>query len=442
MTDQPYLIAQTIVDATAALSPEKPLPGGDERWQDFTAGRGDRVTTLMTRLLQSHTDDFHRLVFSSHRGAGKTTELNQLAQALQNKYKTIYIEANVEMHPHDIEIEDLLLVMAQIIDQVMREEQLQLPQKLLFDIASWFGQTIKTTSVGTTYLGQLETHIQAKAGVPYFSKLMANLKALFKTESTHKTEVKEVLRKFPKTLAEAVNKLLDAANEKLKNKNQELLVIIDNLDRYPPQVIDTLISRNAERFKSLHCHFILTPPINLYYRPESENLEQNYRCFTMPTIKLRQAGQPYDHFAGPGHDLLLKALAKRINLEKLVPEPKTQDRLVFGSGGSIRNLLELAQDASLEADGDFIVLEDVNRALSRHRSRLRNRINALGLMQALVHISHTKQLDEGEPYRQALYYRLAFMYNGAGWYDIHPLISELDEFKQAHADHQTNPPTT
>ncbi|WP_437563578.1 hypothetical protein [Sorangium sp. So ce542] len=33
-----------------------------------------------------------------------------------------------------------------------------------------------------------------------------------------------------------------------------------------------------------------------------------------------------------------------------------------------------------------------------------------------------------------LFHRLAFKYNGEGWYDVHPLVAEIPEFQNALHD--------
>ena len=154
----------------------------------------------------------------------------------------------------------------------------------------------------------------------------------------------------------------------------------------------------------------------------------------MPTVKLREQDENYQKVDGVGRDLLLEALGKRIDLDVLIPDIAARDRLVFGSGGSIRNLLELTMDATLEAEEDFISLDDVNHVLQRRLQRYRDTINANGLMSALVRISREKQLNEVPTCSKALYHRLAFMYNGEGWYDVHPLITELASFQRAIED--------
>lgn len=68
---------RTIEEATAALQDfEQPLGSGDARYVDFSAARGDDARHgLRTKLLRKQPGRPLHIVFSGHRGAGKSTEL-------------------------------------------------------------------------------------------------------------------------------------------------------------------------------------------------------------------------------------------------------------------------------------------------------------------------------------------------------------------------------
>ena len=52
-------------------------------------------------------------------------------------------------------------------------------------------------------------------------------------------------------------------------------------------------------------------------------------------------------------------------------------------------------------------------------------------MPTLVTIARDKQISDDPRAFEVLFYYLAFKYNGEGWYDIHPLVAEIPEFKRA-----------
>ena len=361
----------------------------------------------------------------------KTTELNRLAGELQQRYFPICFQAHLEMDSNRFEMEDLLLVIARFVEQKMRENDLPLPDELLRPIENWFSNVVFTDEQGKLFLAGIEAEAKAEAGVPFFARLMASLTSSFRIESQHRESIQRTLKKFPSTLMTFVNKLLAAAGEQLdrNREGRQLLLVMDGMDRYGPKFIDELLVQSRDRFIALACHLIVTPPIGLVLRPESEALESVFRCETMPTVRLRNKDQTYFEFSGPGHDLLLEALGKRIDVDTLIPDKRAQDRMIAASGGAIRELLEIAQDATLEASGESITPEDVEKVLSRRRQRLRDRIDANGWWDTLLTIAKTKRLSQDNSFLDVLFQRLAFQYNGEVWYDVHPLVTELPDFK-------------
>jgi len=333
------------------------------------------------------------------------------------------------MDANQIEVEDLLLALAQGIEQHMRMLGKPLPGDLLDRVSQWFSKILRTTTWGEDAAIETSAGLKAETGVPLFAKLFANVSALFRVESKHREEIRNELKKFPGSLLDSVNLLLDAAAQQLAG--QELLILIDNLDRYPPSVVDALLVRNGDRIRQLHCNLLLTPPIGLLYRPHSEQIDTYFPCEVMNTVRLRRPDQAYDAFDGRGRGLLLAALDLRMDLATLLPDNRAHDRLVTASGGAIRELLSLVVDAALNAEGAAITLGDVEYAIQRKKQRLRDLINANGWWSTLAAVARDKQIVSGEACLDVLYHRLVLKYNGDGWYDVLPLLTELPEFKHA-----------
>ncbi len=417
-------IAKTLEEATPALDFDTPLPSNDDRWTDLSKARGSgTLARLERRFRRQPENNWLHAAFISHRGAGKTTELNRLTDSLSDLYFPVFFEADREMDANSFAMEDLLLVIAREVEKTMRDRGTPISKKLLERVESWFSEIVnvdditKNATVGVGAEGAVSTSI------PAFAKFMAGITAAFKLESVHKESIKHTLKKYPSALMQHVNNLLDDAAETLKQEGLRLLLVIDNMDRYNPKDMDELLVRSSDRFKVLHCHLIVTPPIGLVLQPESESIENLFHCESMPTIKLRE--KDHSEFSGPGKECLLNVLKKRIDVDLLIPDTNVQDRLIAASGGAIRELLKIAQDATLDADGETIAKEDLERTLDRIRQRFRDRIDTNGWWNVLRNIKQNKRLDEAKGNLDVLYQRLAFHYNGENWYDVHPLVAEL-----------------
>ncbi|HMV68852.1 MAG TPA: hypothetical protein PKA64_18535 [Myxococcota bacterium] len=423
-------VATTLDEAYLACDPDQPLPSGDSRWTDFSEGRGDDATaTLVRRFEISGQRAPLHVAFFSHRGAGKTTELNRVGEQLRRTAFTVYFEANTELDPNHLESEDLLLVIAQVVEERLRTAGMPLDEAILADVERWFVDQVRTTSWARS-LG-LEASAGGGLGVPWFTRLALDIKAAFRTQAEAREEIREVFRRKPSALVDAVNRVLDAANRRLRDSGRSLLIVIDNLDRYAPAIVDRLLVERGALIDDLKTHMILTPPIALLYKPHSESLASRYDHEVMNTLRLRRPHDPYDAFDGPGRDLMVEALRRRMAVDALIPEPAVRDRLVAASGGAIRSLLHLIQRSVLLSKGPVLVASAVDRAVARERVQLRDQVNLNGWAATLAWIQVHKQPSAEPASMDVLFHRLALKDNGEGWYDVHPLIADLEELARA-----------
>ncbi len=426
-----------IGEATNALNLGA-LPAESPWRVDLSPGRGRDATAPLERLLmRTPGDQFIRAAFVSHRGAGKTTELNQLMARLETEgdlpYTCIYFQANVELDANRFAIEDLLLVMARVVEQKMREELgISLPPAKLGEIEEWFASAVVEKVMGREFVGEIRTQAEAQTGVPLVARLLARMTALVKTESEYRERIERQLRKYPGALTNAINAFLDCVRTKLAGEDRRLLIIVDNMDRYAPSIIDPVLIQDADRFRELHANIVFTPPISLIYAPVSQSIENLYRTFELPTVRLRGKQDAYAEVGPPGKALLEAVIGKRISLDTFLPDEDMRRRILFASGGAVREVLRIVQAATLEVDAPPITWEAVERVLADMRRRLRDRANLNGWWDVLVRIAGTKQLpdDAREICHQLLFQRLVFQYNGEGWYDVHPLITEIPEFRE------------
>lgn len=429
--------ATTVDDILRTCDPERPLESKDPRYEDLSPGRGDNTLRSLKKLLITRPEGtWLHAAFLSHRGAGKTTELKRLMADLQHNFDSYYIEANLQLDPRHLTTEDLLLTLSLGVQDYFTETGRGLPEKRVKKVSDWFSDVLKTTEWAKKLSADLSTTAGAGLDVPLIVLLKAELKALLRNESEYRTQVRDAIRRQPNALIEAVNSVMRAAQERLdaEGKGRQLLVVIDNLDRYDPKIVDDLLIQRG-LLRDVQCHMLVTPPISLHYKPIGEPLSARYACQVMNTVKLREAGQDYREFAADrqGFHLLLAALDRRLDVAKLIPDTAAQERLVAASGGAIRNLLQLTQEAALVATVNALDLPSVDAAARRMRAGMRDRINANGWATTLAKLAVTKQPHEDPNCMTVLFQQLALKYNGETWYDVHPLVAEIPEVIEAIA---------
>ena len=94
-----------------AFDPFRPLPPGDPNYVDCreVRGDGDILEDLGNRILLSEQKTCQ--LYSGHRGAGKSTELLKLKQALeeQNIYVVYFAADEEDIESEDAQYTDILL---------------------------------------------------------------------------------------------------------------------------------------------------------------------------------------------------------------------------------------------------------------------------------------------------------------------------------------------
>ncbi len=423
--------AQSLSDATKNLLPDVPLREGDPWYVDLASARGDKGLAILERLFRTKGASFEYVVFVSHRGAGKSTELLRFEHGIRDKYETLHYNSNQEMNPDEFDVEDFLITLCRSIESHMREVGTPIPVNVIKPVEDWFSEHVVTTTLGKEYIASIQSGFEMKVGIPSFAKLFTALSFLVKRKSEHKDEVKAVLRKYPGALLNAVNNLLDSARDILAPNGRQLLVVVDNLDRYSPKVVDSFLIGSRDTLRKLHCNMIFTPPLDLHLQPVSEDMGKYYTPFRLPSPKLRNRNDPYSTVGAPGLEPLLNLLRNRMELDKLIPEKSAQHRLVLASGGSVRELISLTRLAALQADGSITTAKDVEQVVIKERSDIRDKLDIGGYWHALGHVGATKRLDADPKCLSLLYHRYVFHYNGENWYDVHPLIAEMPSFAKA-----------
>ncbi|MFK0732285.1 MAG: hypothetical protein ACIWVG_14180 [Gloeotrichia echinulata HAB0833] len=134
----------------------------------------------------------------------------------------------------------------------------------------------------------------------------------------------------------------------------------------------------------------------------------------------------------------IRPIAPELSLEKDIFENShTLEGLCLMSGGHVRNLLLLTQDAIGRIDELPITEKAVRRAITQARDTYRRAVeeSQWGL---LAEVSRTKRIINADQYRSLMYNRCLLEYRYLDdndeiqrWYDIHPLIRRKTSINEA-----------
>jgi energy-coupling factor transporter ATP-binding protein EcfA2 len=140
------MIARTLSEVLHVFDPQRPLQ--DEQLTHYYVARPMSQLEPMRVFLEDKTDPV-KVLFTGHRGSGKSTELNKLASMLGDKFFIVHFSILRILNPQDLTYVDLLLALAIKLFQQATDARLLsrrtrglVGDDLLDDVYRWFTREV------------------------------------------------------------------------------------------------------------------------------------------------------------------------------------------------------------------------------------------------------------------------------------------------------------
>ena len=356
----------------------------------------------------------------------------------------VYFSADKEdIDSEDAQYTDILLACTRHLLEELRDNN---PDPILHWLQDRW-KDLQELALTTVELDKLNVQV----AITTFAKITANLRAV----PNQRAKIRKLVEPHTITLLKALNEFIDEAQNQLPLGKTKLVIIADSLDRITPVIQedgrtnhDHIFIERSQQLKGLDCHVVYTVPISLLYSTRANDLYDNYGDTTiLPMIMVQQPdGSSY----GPGLDKIKEIISQRIktinsdfNLEKDIFEDKsTLEKLCLMSGGHVRQLMQLIQEAINNIDNLPITVKAAQRSITKLRDVYRRTIEE-DQWSILVEATNLKKLENSDKYRALLFNRCLLEYvtfDEQGelkpWCDVHPLIKEISKFQQVYQHSQ------
>jgi hypothetical protein len=444
-----------ILQALANCDPNTPLEPKDDRFVDLDDIRGTAIRKQLLKLVQAAdtVETFAKVAVAGHRGAGKSTELNRAqADLVKSGYVVLWASVNENLDPKEISFSDVIRLLVLLLDDAFgqytaRHEAV----KQAFDVvAQWFREVTKSFSAdiesakelglkgrlgGAAGIeggaeGGVNAGAVAKGGLKFktdLGELSAAISVVRRSAGKEHIEIRETLERYNSQLIENVNALLRAVTT-ICCDGKRLVIILDNVDKYEPSVVNHAFLRNAGLFGDLETHLVFTIQSSLLHSPVEDAVEQSFTPLVLPMLPVfeRHTRNP-DMAVVP---VLRDAVYRRVPKALFAEGDESVDELILASGGCWRDLLRLLQAALLKA-GTVVGARDVLAAKQQVGQAYRRLLRSEQDLKILAetHLKHIILSDE--PTRYLLHHLCILAYNGEGWYDIHPLLENHKPVQEA-----------
>ena len=132
---------------------------------------------------------------------------------------------------------------------------------------NWSQEKIVSNVELKDFASEIKAGASVEAGLLFFGKLFASATNALKVNSTHKKELRQVLKNHFTEFAEAFKQLIAAAETGLKAANQgrKLLFIVDGTDRLSKDDSERFFITDVHQLQLIDGLFVYCAPIHMIY---------------------------------------------------------------------------------------------------------------------------------------------------------------------------------
>lgn len=413
--------ATTLPDAYNEFDPRQRITP-EEVDRLFVLRPHSPVARMKTQLQVSNRP--LKLLFIGHGGAGKSSELSYLSTLLTDQFLSVFTPLYDFYQGATVNHTEIVFaIYVKLLEQATSEEIM--PTGMVTD--SW-------NLLMERIFDPLRKHLFGAEQMPFDKEtsitiklklLVTELEAKIGTETYTRNQIKE---KFEGRVAEILDNIEQLSKLLETHLNKKILLIIEDLDKFNLVTARTLFVDNARTLTAPYPSIIYSLPVAIRYDSNFRGIEIGFsKAYLLPNIALTHRDGSDDD---EGRKTMQEILNRRVDPSLFAPS--VQEQLISWSGGHVKTLIQIGQQAIINAivsDAAQVEVEHVEQA----RKALRNDYMAalkpaqIALLQN-VRIDPDKDLDDTTPEIQALLLNSSLLEyeNSRGyWANVRPLVVEL-----------------
>lgn len=270
-----------------------------------------------------------KLLFTGHRGSGKTTTLNRLVSNLDDRFFIVHYNVFDLLDQNDVNYTDVLFSMLTRMLEKAEMKEIDLGKTLLKRVNNWGSSIIEsiTREKGVESGVDLKIHL-------YLLEIMGRMKS----ETTTRVETRKEIEPRVSELVSIIN---DTISE-IEKTGEQVLIIIDNLEKIDPAKALHLFYDHATQLTQPLCKIIYTFPISLKSSNDFMQIKINFSdVFIHPNIKIHEREGP-EHTYPKGREFMKEIVSKRVSPDMF--EPDALEYIIDMSGGVVREFIRIIRE--------------------------------------------------------------------------------------------------
>lgn len=412
--------AKTLAEVISVFDPRQPLVGETMR---FYIDRPYNPLSKMETYLRGVASAGRpvKVLFTGHVGSGKSTELNKLSTRLDQDFFIVRMDVQENLNLADLQAVDILLGLfsALLRNATEREVLRKAPGQVAAEVWDDARLFVRRAIMGETIpSAPVDAEVAVKLNV-----LAVEFSSKFSKEASTRQQIRERMKGREAELTDQLDFVAREVRDKYK---KPVLFMVEGTDKPNLEKARDLFSNYARTLTAFQVAAIYTFPIGLRYSSDFTLLKDAFDGhFILPNIKVQERdGQPDND----GLAYLRSAVEQRAALALF--EPDALARVTCASGGLMRTLIRMVQNAAVNAESRgkrVIALDDVESAIQEEKAdyiaALKEADYAL-LAQRMA----DKRLSADDAVQHLLHSRALLEYtNHEPWCDVHPVIRLLVE---------------
>lgn len=408
-----------------------------EQLEHFRVEYGTELLEELEVLVETCSSNSNKIIFTGHRGSGKSTLLSEFCRRIGDRYFTVFFSIADIIEMSDVNHVNVLFAMAVQLMETAEKHEVNIGSKTKNEFYKWFSKHTKTESRSIDSNVEIAAGGEAAGGIP-FAKFFAKLKATLKANSIIR---EEITTEFARRISDLVDRINDIAIAIQAASQQEILVVIDDLDKLDLEVVDRVYRNNINALFQPSFRIIYTLPMAATRDKTLRGILSNATnnpIQSMWATKLFAKGEDRKTQPNPvpeAVEVFKEILRKRVHPQLIKPE--VTEMLILKSGGALRELIRLAsrccqlclvQLRRSPDNSDIIITEEIlQKAVTNLRIEFTEPLgqNDYQIL-AQIYQDYTPEDGMDDAFLELLHNLYILEYrNDDLWFGVHPIVQDI-----------------
>lgn len=398
----------------------------------------------LEQAIEDSSPQNNKLIFTGHTGCGKSTLLADLKFRMiaTGRYFVVMFSIADTIERAAVDHVNILFSMALQLLEEAEQQGIKLQPGIEKDLYRWLGKHTETESQAVEAMVEVNAEAKTKGGIPIVMEFIATIKSKLKINSETR---KQISIEFASKTSELVAKINQLQSYIEIATKQQVLVIIDDLDKLDLGVAEVIFKKNIQTLLDPEARIIYTLPIATLREASITASINTYikKIYMMPVTKFFSKADSHkaDRIPDPEcMNVFAEILERRLPPNSI--ESEVEREIILLSGGVLRELVRILDRCydrvKLELRGqikrqqwdapevkiDRRILSGVVTELQIEYARPLGQIDFEMLL--AIYREFKPKDAESQRFLDLLHHLHILEYTNAKlWYDLNPIVRDL-----------------